>query len=48
MVWNGFQGLGTKEAVVANCATVPHDPEEIKRLDPSSPKIPYDWKIKHG
>ena len=48
MVWNGFQGLGSKEAVVSNCATLPHDPEEIKRLPPDSDKIPYDWKIKHG
>jgi len=47
-VWNGFKGL-TKEALVANCATMPHDPEEIKRMDPKSNEIPYDWgKIKEG
>ena len=48
MVWNGFKGMGVKEAVVANCASMSHDPQEIKRLDPETKKIPYDWKIKHG
>ena len=47
-VWNGFKGTGIKPAIVANCATTPHDPSEIVRLDPSSKKIPYDWGLKHG
>lgn len=46
-VWNGFKGVGTQSAIVANCATHPHDPEEIKRLDPFDPSIPYDWSLKH-
>ncbi len=46
-IWNGFKGIGTKPAIVANCATFPHDPNEIVRLDPFSDKIPYDWNIKH-
>jgi dTDP-4-dehydrorhamnose 3,5-epimerase len=45
MVWNGFKGIGTQTAIVANCATIPHDPTEIDRLDPSDPSIPYDWAI---
>ena len=48
MVWNGFKGLGTEIALVANCASIPHDPEEIERLDPFDPSIPYDWGIRHG
>jgi len=48
LVWNGFKGIGTKEAIVANCATLPHDPDEIERLDPFSDRIPYDWDVKHG
>jgi len=48
MIWNGFKGIGTKTAIVANCASLPHDPEEIIRLDPFSEKIPYDWSLKHG
>lgn len=43
-VWNAFQGLGSTPAIVANCATIPHDPEEIVRLDPFTNSIPYDWK----
>ena len=46
MVWNGFKGIGTQPAIVANCATIPHDPKEIERIDPFSPKIPYDWNSK--
>ncbi len=47
-VWNGFKGIGLTQAVVANCATIPHDPAEIVRLDPFSKKIPYDWGLHHG
>ena len=47
MVWNGFKGIGTVPALVANCATIPHDPSEIERLDPMSNRIPYDWSLKH-
>ena len=46
-VWNGFKGIGTKEAIVANCASMPHDPDEIKRKDPFTKDIPYDWELKH-
>ncbi len=48
MVWNGFKGVGTETAIVANCATLPHDPEEIQRMDPLSNTIPYKWDIRHG
>ncbi len=47
-IWNGFKGIGTKPAIVANCATEPHDPSEIVRMDPFSKKISYNWDIKHG
>lgn len=46
-VWNGFKGIGTTQALVANCASHPHDPMEIVRKDPFSPDIPYDWSLKH-
>jgi len=42
-IYNGFKGLGDRPAIVANCATLPHDPEEIGRLDPFENEIPYDW-----
>ncbi len=47
MIWNGFKGIGTVPALIANCASIPHDPEEINRLDPFDPSIPYDWAVKH-
>ncbi|MEW6041967.1 MAG: dTDP-4-dehydrorhamnose 3,5-epimerase, partial [Elusimicrobiota bacterium] len=43
-IYNGFKGIGTKPAIVANCATIPHNPREIKRLNPFSKKIPYNWE----
>lgn len=47
MIWNGFKGMGTVPALVANCATTPHDPTSIERLDPMTNHIPYDWALKH-
>jgi dTDP-4-dehydrorhamnose 3,5-epimerase len=46
-VWNGFKGVGGETAIVANCATLPHDPDEIIREEPESDKIPYNWHIQH-
>ncbi len=46
-VWNGFKGVGNSEAIVANCATIPHDPAEIRRVDPHKSHIPYDWSRRH-
>ena len=46
-VWNGFKGMAF-ESIVANCATLPHDPAEIERKDPFSKDIPYDWTLRHG
>jgi dTDP-4-dehydrorhamnose 3,5-epimerase len=48
MIWNGFKGIGDETALVANCASIPHDPTEIERMDPFNPAIPYDWDVKHG
>ena len=47
-IWNGVKGIGVTPAIIANCASEPHDPEEIVRLDPLSEEIPYDWALKHG
>jgi dTDP-4-dehydrorhamnose 3,5-epimerase len=48
MVWNGFKGIAARPSIVANCATIPHDPTEVERLDPFKSHIPYDWSLKHG
>ena len=47
MIWNGFKGIGNEMAIVANCSSISHDPDEIERLDPFDSKIPYSWEIKH-
>ena len=47
MVWNGFKGIGTQEAIVANCTDISHDPDEIQRMDPlQNDIVSYDWGIK--
>ena len=47
MLWNGFKGIGTETAIVANCGSIPHDPDEIMRREPADQSIPYDWGIRH-
>lgn len=47
-VANGYKVYGEKMAVVANCATLPHEPGELLYIDPFHNDIPYDWSLKHG
>jgi dTDP-4-dehydrorhamnose 3,5-epimerase len=47
-VVNGFKAVGNQKAIVANCATIPYEPQEIIRIDPLDDKIGYEWGIKHG
>lgn len=43
MVWYGFVGLGDGDSVIANCASLPHDPSEVERLPSDCDGIPYKW-----
>lgn len=43
MIWTGFKGLSDTPAIVANCASMPHDPDEVERRAVDDPAIPYDW-----
>jgi dTDP-4-dehydrorhamnose 3,5-epimerase len=45
-VWNGFKGMSDPWAVVANCATHPHDPSRSERVDPFANHIPYRWEVR--
>ncbi len=45
---NGYKAYGDKMVIMANAATEPHDPDEMLRLPPDTPEIPYDWSLKHG
>lgn len=47
-VTNGYKAYGSKMAMLANCATMPHDKEELIYIDPFKNDIPYDWSLKHG
>lgn len=43
-LWTGFQCVGQDVALVANCASLPHDPAEAERKDADDPAIPYRWR----
>jgi dTDP-4-dehydrorhamnose 3,5-epimerase len=43
--WNGFKGVGTEPAIVVDCATLPHDPEESVRKDTFESSILYNWGL---
>jgi len=45
-LWTGLKGM-SDTAIVANCATAPHDPDDTERLDPFDNTIPYDWGVRH-
>ena len=47
-ITNGYKAFGDKMVILANCATEPHDPDEISYIDPFDNDIPYDWSLKHG
>ncbi|MFA6427523.1 MAG: dTDP-4-dehydrorhamnose 3,5-epimerase family protein [Candidatus Magasanikbacteria bacterium] len=44
-VWNGYKTIGTQSSILANCATLPHTPGEMERLDPLHNNIPYSWDV---
>lgn len=44
---NGYKTYGEKMAIMANCASIPHDKNEIAYIDPFSKEIPYDWSLKN-
>ncbi|MBI4596907.1 MAG: dTDP-4-dehydrorhamnose 3,5-epimerase family protein [Candidatus Omnitrophica bacterium] len=47
-ITNGYKAYGDRLVILANCATEPHRPEEIVRIDPFTTEIPYDWGLRHG
>ena len=42
-IFNGYKAIGTKTVIVANCATLPHEPDEMLRYDPHGSVVPYEW-----
>jgi dTDP-4-dehydrorhamnose 3,5-epimerase len=47
-ITNGYKAYGSELAILANCATMPHDRNELIYIDPFDNDIPYDWSVKHG
>src|SRR5215211_5734229 len=45
---NGYKAYGDKLVILANCASEPHDPNEMQRMDPFTSDIPYDWSVRNG
>ena len=43
LVWYGFTAKGDTPGILANCADIPHSPDESDRLPANSPNIPYSW-----
>jgi dTDP-4-dehydrorhamnose 3,5-epimerase len=43
MIWTSFKGVSDTPALVANCASMPHDPDEVERRALDDPAIPYRW-----
>lgn len=42
-LWYGFQCISKHAALMANCADLPHDPEESEAAGLESGEIPYNW-----
>ena len=42
-VWNAFQGLGSGMSLVANCASLPHDPSEADNRPLTDPPTIVAW-----
>ncbi|PIW30992.1 MAG: dTDP-4-dehydrorhamnose 3,5-epimerase [Rhodospirillales bacterium CG15_BIG_FIL_POST_REV_8_21_14_020_66_15] len=42
-IWTGFACAGDTPALMANCASLPHDPTEADGLPAETGRIPYHW-----
>jgi dTDP-4-dehydrorhamnose 3,5-epimerase len=42
-LWYGFKCVGCGPALMANCADIPHDPQEAEVIPPDSRRIPHRW-----
>lgn len=42
-IWYGFMCTSEECALLANCADLPHDPDESQTLPVTAEEIPYQW-----
>jgi len=40
MVWYAFENMGTNEALIGSCSSLPHDPNESDKREISDPRMP--------
>jgi len=43
-IWFAFHNVGSSDALIANCSSIPHDPTRVDRQDVSTSSIPYVWR----
>lgn len=43
MVWAAFQSVGEGRAIIANCASAPHSPDEVERASMDAPELRDVW-----
>lgn len=43
LVWSAFYNDTASTTLIANCASIPHDPDEVDRRDASHPNFPQPW-----
>ena len=43
-IWMTFGNFQDSSALIANCATQPHDPNEIERRSANDPPLPFTWE----
>ena len=44
-VWYSFQAISSGHAIIANCTTAPHQPQESETLPLETDLIPYKWSL---
>ncbi|WP_337995975.1 dTDP-4-dehydrorhamnose 3,5-epimerase [Oleispirillum naphthae] len=42
-IWMSFAAIGGEPALLANCASLPHDPAESEKKPIGTPDIPFRW-----
>jgi len=43
-IWMAFGNFRDSTALIANCASEPHDPSEVERRAPDDPPVPFTWE----
>lgn len=45
-LWYGFSCISQENALIVNCADIPHDPDESEIMPVDTSEIPYIWSSK--